>query len=52
MVHKIWDKDASEKEGSTIRDHLAQNYESLYIVNEGKYDADQAADLTANNLIQ
>ena len=53
MVHKIWDRETSEKESGTIRDHLADCYEKLYVVSdEQEEDPDRAADLTAENLIK
>ena len=51
MVHKIWDKDPTEKEGASVRDHLANCYDKLYIADEDD-NQERGADITANNLIQ
>lgn len=31
MVHKVWDKDTSDSEVGSIRDHLVRSYKSIFM---------------------
>jgi condensin complex subunit 1 len=50
MVHKVWDKDTSDSEVGSIRDHLVRSYKAIFM--EPPPSNLPKEQLIANNLIQ